>query len=293
MGAQKAGSSFLHYLLAQGPEVSTYRGKEPHFFSSSLHDGDFSSIFPALPSASVWLDSSTSYLHTPTAAQAIQSAFGRSAPIVVVIRDPVERAISAWLHSVKHGRDIRSAKEAMTLNGTSYAGLYAEEGEAAERALAQGLIAFRPPRRGLPGDRDYHDSLYPYRYASNSFYAEQIARYDALFDQLLIVDFEDLVADPIGLLSRLRPVLKLVDAPVNIEVARNPTRVKKRQAALRYARNVAEEHGRIAALKGLIHSSRRLSRISLATREIGPAVEHFPWVSAARASYNLMRARRI
>lgn len=294
VGAQKAGSSYLHHLLEQGPEVVTYPSKEPHFFSSHLHEGKpFESLFAERAGAKVWLDSSVSYLHTASAATAIYDRFGSSAAIVAILRDPVERAVSAWLHSVKHGRDMRSAHTVFGVEGAEYATLFVAETARVRKGLANGSVVYRPAVGGGVADREYNDSLLNYRYIANSFYADQLRPYDQLFHQVVVVDFPDLVRDPVGTVARLRSRLSLMDGPLNLRVGRNETRIRKIRILRNHFRNVMAEHGPLAAARRASASALPLSLRQLDPDRLRPRLSTSVWAVEARKSYEALRARKL
>jgi hypothetical protein len=109
VGAQRSGTSFLTRHLDGHPAIAMARPlwPEPKFFllpecvEGGL--GAYSAYFAhAGESAELLGEKSTSYLESPQAADAI----GRLLPdakVLVVLRDPVERAISNYRFSVRNG----------------------------------------------------------------------------------------------------------------------------------------------------------------------------------------------
>ena len=106
IGAQKAGTTTLHDVLAQHPQVVPPRVKEVSFFSreeSYVRGMDFyKSFFPRkhLFSKAITFDASPMYLYNAQVAERIAKHLPR-ALCVVILRDPVERAYSAW--NMYHG----------------------------------------------------------------------------------------------------------------------------------------------------------------------------------------------
>lgn len=121
VGAPKAGTSSLHAWLRQHPQVFLPELKEPDFFTwqaidaQQMHYGATDStetreayleLFANAGSAKAIGEASVSYLYYPHTAQAIHD-FNPQARILVLLRDPVNRAIShykmdARLGYVKH-----------------------------------------------------------------------------------------------------------------------------------------------------------------------------------------------
>ena len=112
IGAMKAGTTSLYHAFSQHPTVFMAAVKEPHFFSyegrhttrehiitswdgyQHLYDG--SDAFAARGEAS------PSYLPAPHAAPTILK-YVPHAKLIAVLRDPVERAYSQYLHNFKSG----------------------------------------------------------------------------------------------------------------------------------------------------------------------------------------------
>lgn len=100
IGAQKAGTSALHYYLSQHPNLVSASCKEIDFFScSAKYSQGYSSyhlLFPIRRLTRQWgFEASPSYLQNPHAAERIYE-YNRNMKLIAVIRDPVMRAFSAW-----------------------------------------------------------------------------------------------------------------------------------------------------------------------------------------------------
>lgn len=116
IGAPKAGTTALHVALAQHPELFLSRNKEPKFF---LTDGppptgggpgdaatyrayvwrreDYEALFEAAPQGALRGESTTLYLRDPAAHQRMAQLVPE-AKLIAVVRDPVDRAHSNWMH---------------------------------------------------------------------------------------------------------------------------------------------------------------------------------------------------
>jgi len=99
VGAQKSGTTSLHKYLSQHKKITTSRIKELHFFNKDenyLKGLDYYlSHFPLFASDSCWLDSTPAYLYNELTPQRIYS-FMPGAKIIIVLREPVSRAFSAY-----------------------------------------------------------------------------------------------------------------------------------------------------------------------------------------------------
>lgn len=112
-GTQKAGTSALIKLLGQHPRVSLPVIKEPHFFNN---DGFFQSdnlpveayhtAFPDRGPNMVYGEGTTKTMFSPTCLDRV-ARYNPDMKLICILRDPVERAFSAWNMNHKRG-DFRS-----------------------------------------------------------------------------------------------------------------------------------------------------------------------------------------
>lgn len=241
IGAQKAGTSYLFRLLTQDPTVARAEKKEPKFFSKPRFDSaDFLSVFEIGSHHRFALDASVSYLHVQGTAEQIAVRVGTDPPIIAVLRDPVERAISAYLHEVKHGRELRLPKDVFDLRADSSQRLIAEENARLEEACRIGLV--QP--HGNTDDR-YRDELFQFRYVANSLYGLQLEPFLNLFANVRLVDFKFLKTAPDATVERLRAAVGLTTGiPTQYDVEVNATRTSflsafRENRALAYRRRPA------------------------------------------------------
>jgi Sulfotransferase domain len=122
-GAPKAGTTALHVALAQHPSLFMSAVKEPKFF---LSDGpppakggpgdlrtyrehvwrraDYEALFDPAPPGTLRGESTPFYLYRRDAQQRIREQIP-AAKLIVILRDPVERAHSNWTHLWSAGLD--------------------------------------------------------------------------------------------------------------------------------------------------------------------------------------------
>jgi hypothetical protein len=122
-GVPKAGTTALHVALARHPALFMSAVKEPKFF---LTDGpppaaggpgdaktyrehvwrrsDYEALFSGAPAGTLRGESTPFYLHNRVAQRRIRAEIP-AAKLIVVLRDPVERAHSNWTHLWSAGLD--------------------------------------------------------------------------------------------------------------------------------------------------------------------------------------------
>lgn len=135
IGAQKAGTTTLAYLLDQHPRIAVAQPKEPHFFSHNQDKGLgwYRERFPSSPKT-ICIDASTSYSMAPLTRDrgrytqkdieyegvpARVFTVNPDARFIYLLRDPVERSYSGYWHNVRMGREDREFRTAL-LDDSSY-----------------------------------------------------------------------------------------------------------------------------------------------------------------------------
>jgi hypothetical protein len=124
IGGLKCGTTSLHHYLNLHPEVAMSRPKELNFFVEELNwplgTDWYASHFE--PSAPVRGESSPHYTSRPRferVAERMRSVLGEP-HLVYMVRDPIDRMLSHYLHNVGGGYEHRSLEAALSDPGSSY-----------------------------------------------------------------------------------------------------------------------------------------------------------------------------
>ena len=133
VGAAKSGTTTLYYLLDQHPAVCTPAVKEPNYFSNIDNHSDlvkpgdgpgddstvwtdnereYHNLYKPQKKHNIKLDASVSYLYSSTASTKIAD-YDPDSRIIIVLRNPVERAFSHYKHLLRDGRETVSFAEAL------------------------------------------------------------------------------------------------------------------------------------------------------------------------------------
>ncbi len=127
VGAPKAGTTSLYGYLSQHPHVFAPEIKEPHFFScpevldtyykiSFVEDEQqYRQLYATVSDDQLAGDFSPSYLFSEYAAERIHQTHP-DAKIIMILRNPVERAISHYLMDVRFGLQQLSFAECLVLD---------------------------------------------------------------------------------------------------------------------------------------------------------------------------------
>lgn len=208
IGAAKSGTTSLYRYLLQHPQIFMPSvAKEPHFFGQAgerpcfTGPGDqervesmyivdrtaYAALFKEAAAGQHVGEATATYLYSEHAAEEIAGLIP-DARLIAVLRDPVERAYSSYLHLRRDGR---------------------EPEESFLRALE------REPDRIRTGWMPL------WHYVAMGKYSEQIRRYQHHFppDQLLLLRFEDFIADAEAVVRRVLDFVG-VDPDVHLDAAR-------------------------------------------------------------------------
>jgi hypothetical protein len=114
IGAQRAGTTWIHNCLREHPEVLVPQEKECHFFDENFEKGVawYEKKFRVTEGAKAVVDVTPNYLDVPDAAPRMATIIPL-AKLFVVLRDPVSRAYSAYtlFRSRFEGLSFREACE--------------------------------------------------------------------------------------------------------------------------------------------------------------------------------------
>ncbi len=125
VGAQKAGTTSLFDILNQHSQIFIPPEKELHFFDyeTEVNKGleYYASYFRAAGIAKAIGEASPSYLFYPEVAPRICKLLGNEVKIIILLRNPAERAFSHYKMMYAEGHEKRSIKEAISANRKSLA----------------------------------------------------------------------------------------------------------------------------------------------------------------------------
>ena len=196
IGAMKSGTTALYYYLEQHPEIYMSPVKEPNFFSSQENAADtvtdigaYQHLFRGVSGEKAIGEASHSYLYEPSAAAEIRG-YIPEARLIAILRNPIERAYSHFLHMVR--------------SGTEPFDDFAQALQAEEADIDQ--------------ERTFQD------YIGRGLYYEQLQRYFGTFprEQIRVYLYEDLSDAPIRTVQDAFRFLKVDDSFVpDVSLRRN------------------------------------------------------------------------
>lgn len=195
LGVQKGGTTTLHGWLSSHPRVHLPDVKEVHYFSLHHERGPewYACQFTAALPGQLCGDITPYYIFHPEAPRRIQALLPE-ARLILLLRDPVDRALSQYFHSRRLGLEPLSLEDALAAEPERLAGA-----EAVLRA-----------------DGGRHRSHQEHSYVSRSRYEQQLARLGAMAapERMLLVRSEDLFEHPERIWSEVQRFLGLQEVPL-------------------------------------------------------------------------------
>ncbi len=221
VGAAKAGTTSIYHYLEQHPDIYMSPIKEAHFFSKDIRCRDFKEDYrkescidmdkylsqPVLEKKHIAFiekaddyiqlyrdvnkeifrgETSTGYLYSKVAARKIYD-FNPDAKIIMVLRNPVERAFSHWLMDLRGDSVYRK----------SFIGAIENDQKQKEKGWGRNHL-----------------------YIELGLYYEQVKRYLDIFprEQILILLYDDLKKDQLAFFDKIFKFLNV--QPINIDTSK-------------------------------------------------------------------------
>lgn len=182
IGAQKSGTTSLYEHLAQHPAILPSSKKEIHFFDTKYYKGRrwYRSHFPSKYQLQQKItgEASPSYLFYPGAARRIHQHLP-DAKLLVLLRDPVNRAISSYYHQQHKGVEPLVLQDALAAEERRLDGF--------KKKLGFGWLSYRSSK-----------NLRQFAYKAKGRYADQLKIYFRLFrpEQIWIEQAERFFIEP-------------------------------------------------------------------------------------------------
>lgn len=119
VGAQRSGTTWLARSLDFHPEIALARNKEAHIFDEptvqrrGVSQAQIRELFAESRTGQILLDATPSYIYLPGCLDALKR-HNPSAKVVVILRDPGQRAVSHYYHSRSRGAEDRGILGALS-----------------------------------------------------------------------------------------------------------------------------------------------------------------------------------
>jgi hypothetical protein len=198
IGAQKCGTTYLYDELVKHPNIAVARTKEIHFFDAHFAKGVawYRTFFPRhrqdrLQRPVLTGEASPSYLFYPHTARRVYELVPH-VKVIVLLRNPVDRAYSHYNHEVRLGFETLSFEDAIEKEN--------------ERLLGELDKTF--------SDETYYGhNLMHYAYLARGIYVDQIRVWRQFLpkEHILVVRSEDFYGQPTNTIRQVQAFLGLPD----------------------------------------------------------------------------------
>lgn len=212
LGVGKSGTTTLHHYLGLHPDVLVSTPKEPIFFEAEYERGMeyyWRTYFAEWSGQRAVGEARPGNLVLPYVAPRIRESLP-DARLIVILRDPADRAFAAWWMRYSRGFESLGFEDALEANLDRIRRGLNWEGAEGERRWRAGLE---------PGPGPYLRSTPTY--LESGYYDQHLARFQALFpeEQMRVLLMEDLKRDAEGVIRSLWAFLG-VDPEVPLDSVR-------------------------------------------------------------------------
>ncbi|MEA3038718.1 MAG: hypothetical protein QOE79_1231 [Sphingomonadales bacterium] len=191
IGASKGGTTSVYRWLSRHRQVCASRVKEVRYFNGHFEQGPawYAAQFEPKPGQTVLIEASPSYLWDPDVPERVRSLLGEP-KLIVLLREPVDRAWSQYWMKVRRGEEAGSFEEVLRREAERFG-----------------------PAGQMPSDGSVARTSYGRQsYLGKGLYAPQIERWLSVFPRRCFhfIRSEDLFRDPAAAMSGL---LRFLDLP--------------------------------------------------------------------------------
>jgi len=208
-GAARSGTTSLYKYLTSHPNIAPSMTKEVMFFDLKFHRGLqwYQAHFPSklqkfYHRKLMTGEASPSYLHHPLAPSRIKAILPQ-VKLIILLRNPIDRAYSHYYYAVRAGRESLPFEIAV-------------KQQMAERACFE-------QEQVLAAEEKYHQRIYhPHAYLSKGIYVDHLKRWFECFSQqphqmqlakqpqqILVLQSEEFYREPAKVLQRTLEFLEM------------------------------------------------------------------------------------
>lgn len=239
-GPRKCGTTTLSEIIRRHKSVAWPTNMEPDFFilddiTVKNNLGWYLNLYPE--NNDIFFDGSTHYFHSSRAIRNIHKYIA-NVKIIIILRDPVKRAHSAFWHMKKliPKRESRTFEELVeNIRGPSIDDIIKSENELLQEAICTDGINIScldkrmKKKYGELFSPDIEDMLWDFKYFQGSIYSQTVEKWLELYDNVKIVYLEELIEKPKATISEVYDFLGLQNNPDIFELPHiNKTLIPKR-----------------------------------------------------------------
>jgi len=260
VGTQKAGTTTLHDILKQHPDIYLPESKEAHFFDIDDHfrrgiDWWQETFFSTIKNETAIGAMTPEYLYYSEVPSRILKTLGADIKIIIILRNPIARAYSHYLMSRRRGYEDHSFSKAIEIES----------------------------ERIKKGEFEKNH----YSYISRSLYFNQVKRYVDTFpkENILIIKFEDDFLN-----KKEETIASVLDF---LDVKRSPltTNLKSNKAtkpkSIAISKLISHDGKIKTFLRFFIRSSKVKIKINETINNLNQTTKHIPKLKREESKYYL------
>jgi len=269
-GPRKCGNTTLFDVISRHDHVDTPQYAEPHFFSMSekviRENMDWYLDIYSDSQGKMMLDGTTHYFFSDRALRNIRNHF-KNVKIILLFRDPVKRAHSAFWHMKKKvpSKEKRTFEEIIeSIEGPGFRKIVESENNELQKAIKENQIDedylgkdYLKKKCDAPFGSDFEDPLWFYKYFQGSLYSRKVERWEEKYDQVKIIFLEEMIRDPEDSIREIFEFLGLEPSNSLLKLPhKNKTMVPSSRAAkkVKRMRDVIIDEPKIPSIAKLITS---------------------------------------
>jgi hypothetical protein len=190
IGTQKGGTTSLFHYLSQHPQLNLPSTKEIHFFTKKYQYGlnFYKTYFPFKQKGKLSGEATPYYLYHPLVPERMFNHFPKI-KLIVMLRNPVDRAFSQYNMEKKLSNEDRSFKT----------------------AIKDELKQFKDWNKDILKSKNHNAQHAYHSYLTRGLYKEQVERWLKYYkkEQMLFIKSEDFFKDPENELHKVFSFLKI------------------------------------------------------------------------------------
>lgn len=206
VGSQKAGTSSLFNFLSLHPQCGFGSTKEIHYFDTNYDKGEtwyHNHFNRTKTTAKKYFEVTPSYIYFPWVPERI-SAYNNKIKLIVVLRDPIERAYSAWnMWRIAHREKKKFYLERFSVDPREHTKPYLdlfrkEDFPSFNETILDEIEAFMQNEKYSTPD-----------FVKRGIYVQQFENFYKHFscDQFLVINSQDLMSSKIKVLKKVEQFL--------------------------------------------------------------------------------------
>lgn len=226
-GAKKSGTTTVYDILTKHSQISKSKIKETDFFilnpeeikkNKKKYENNF------LEKNKKIIDASVGYFSNKATIKKIKKYFKKEPKVIIILRDPVKRIFSNYIHYIKitPKKEKRNFDKLLNeIKGPEFKKIIKSENDFLKKSVKQKKIIYRHDidnKIEKKLRKYYNVKLFPvnanikgpkFKYFQGSLYSKNVTLWEKNFKHVKIIFFEELIENPKKIIKELLKFLEL------------------------------------------------------------------------------------